>query len=143
MKNIDGILCYSELIELPTFEERYQYCKLGGGVADPTFADERFLNQKLYQSPEWRRVRRDVIARDLGCDLAHSDRPIIKRILIHHLNPITAEDIYKRHENIFDLENLICVSFDTHNAIHYGDEKLLIPTKPTERTPFDTCPWKK
>ena len=133
---------YTELITLPTFEERYQYCKLKAGVGDATFADQRYLNQVLYSSPEWRRVRRDVIARDEGCDLAHPDRPIVKKIYIHHLNPITIEDILKRRESIFDPENLICVSFDTHQAIHYGDEKLLIPSKPTERTPNDTCPWK-
>ena len=133
---------YTELITLPTFEERYQYCKQKAGVGDATFADQRYLNQVLYSSPEWRRVRRDVIARDEGCDLAHPDRPIVKKIYIHHLNPITIEDILKRRESIFDPENLICVSFDTHQAIHYGDEKLLIPSKPTERTPNDTCPWK-
>lgn len=133
---------YSELIDIPSFEERYQYCKLSAAVADPTFAGHRWLNQVLYSSPEWRKVRRDVIIRDNGNDLAHADRPIVKQIYIHHLNPITIEDIEKRRDCIFDPENLICVSFDTHQAIHYGDEKLLIPTTPTTRTPNDTCPWK-
>lgn len=138
----ERIRSYSELILLPTFEERYRYCKIGGGVADPTFADQRFLNQVLYSSPEWRKVRRDVIARDEAFDLAHRERPIMHRVYIHHLNPITPEDIVKRREWIFDMDNLICVSFDTHQAIHYGDEKLLIPSKPNVRTPNDTCPWK-
>ena len=133
---------YSECIKLESFEERYKYLRLNGTVADMTFAGHRHLNQVLYQSPEWRRVRRDVIARDGGCDLAHSDRPIFKQVYIHHINPITIEDIEKRSPRIFDMENLICVSFDTHQAIHYGDENMLIPTKPTERKPNDTCPWK-
>jgi len=137
------LLTYSELIQLESFEDRYKYCRLNGVVAQPTFADQRYLNQVLYQSPEWKRVRRDVIVRDNGCDLAHADRSIGSRIYIHHLNPLTVEDILERHECIFDPENLVCVSFDTHQAIHHGDENLLIPTKPTERTPFDTCPWKK
>lgn len=133
---------YSECIKLESFEERYKYLRLNGVVADFTFAGHRHLNQVLYQSPEWRRVRRDVIARDGGCDLAHPDRPIFKQVYIHHINPITIEDIEKRSPRIFDMENLICVSFDTHQAIHYGDENMLIPTKPTERKPNDTCPWK-
>lgn len=136
------IKTYSELIELSTFEERFEYCKLSAAVADPTFAGHRWLNQVLYTSPEWRRVRRDIIARDEANDLAHPDRPIVKGIYIHHLNPITIEDVKKRAPRIFDPENLICVSFDTHQAIHYGDEKLLIPTAPTVRKSNDTCPWK-
>lgn len=133
---------YKELIKIEKFEDRYEYCKLGGGVADPTFAGHRYLNQVLYRSPEWKSIRRDAIARDGGNDLAHPDRPIIKGIYIHHLNPITIEDIEKRRDWIFDLDNLVCVSFDTHQAIHYGDEKMLIPSKPTVRTPGDTCPWR-
>lgn len=133
---------YSECISLPTFEERFEYLKLKGIVADMTFGGHRHLNQVLYSSPEWRRVRRDVIARDNGCDLAHADRPIFKQIYIHHINPITIEDIEKRSEKIFDMENLICVSFDTHEAIHYGDDKMLVPTKPNERRPNDQAPWK-
>jgi len=140
---MNGNKSYSELIKLPTFEERYEYCKLSAAVADPTFAGHRWLNQVLYNSPEWKSVRRDVIVRDEGCDLAHPDRPIMRKIYIHHLNPLTIEDVEKRRDLIFDMDNLVCVSFDTHQAIHYGDEKLLIPTKPTERTPNDTCPWKK
>lgn len=134
---------YQELISLPTFEERFEYCKLKAGVGDMTFAGHRYLNQLLYRSSEWKTVRRDVIARDMANDLAHPDRPIVKGIYIHHLNPITIDDIENRSSKIFDLDNLVCVSFDTHQAIHYGDEKLLIPTKPTERRPNDTCPWKK
>ncbi len=136
------IKTYSECVQFPTFEERFKYLRLNGVVTDFTFAGHRHLNQVLYQSPEWRQVRRDVIARDLGCDLACEDRPIITRIYIHHINPITIEDVEKRSQNIFDLENLICVSFDTHQAIHYGDENMLIPTNPTKRKPNDQAPWK-
>lgn len=133
---------YSECISLPTFEERFKYLRLSGGVADPTFAGHRWLNQTLYSSPEWKRVRRDVIARDLGCDLACEDRPIRRQVYIHHINPIDIKDIEKRSPKLFDPENLICVSFDTHQAIHYGDENMLIPTKPMERKPNDQVPWK-
>lgn len=136
------IKTYSECVQFPTFEERFKYLRLNGVVTDFTFAGHRHLNQVLYQSSEWRQVRRDVIARDLGCDLACEDRPIITRIYIHHINPITIEDVEKRSQNIFDLENLICVSFDTHQAIHYGDENMLIPTNPTKRKPNDQAPWK-
>lgn len=132
---------YSELIKIPTFMERFKYLKLNGSIGEQTFYGHRWLNQVLYQSQEWKRVRREVIIRDDGCDLADSDRKIYGRIYIHHLNPLTIEDITKRHPCVFDLENLICVSFNTHNAIHYSDENLLI-SDPTVRKMNDTCPWK-
>lgn len=134
---------YSELILLPTFEERFEYLKLDSVVGWETFGAERYLNQTLYSSPEWKRARRDVIARDEGCDLAHPDRPIRTKIYIHHIEPITREDVLNRSPKLFDLDNLVCVSFNTHNAIHYGTANLLIPTKPVERKPNDQCPWRK
>lgn len=133
---------YSELILLPTFEERFEYLKLSGGVGMETFGANRYLNQIFYGTPEWKRARRDIIARDEGCDLAHSDRPIGTKIYVHHINPITVEDILNRRECLFDPENLISISFNTHNAVHYGDASLLIPSSPIERKPFDQAPWR-
>lgn len=137
------IRTYSELITLPTFEERYRYLKLKGAVGRETFGGDRYANQALYTSREWKSFRNKIILRDNGCDLAMSDREIFGYIIIHHLTPITMEDIVSRSPKIFDPDNVICVSLDTHNAIHYGDEKLLVPTNPTERCPNDTCPWKE
>lgn len=135
------IRTYSELITLPTFEERYRYLKLGGLVGKETFGYDRYLNQMLYNCSEWKERRRKAIIRDNGCDLGCEDFEIHGRILIHHINPITVEDVLKRNPKVFDLENLICTSHNTHNAIHYGDESLLI-IGPIERTKNDTCPWK-
>lgn len=132
---------YSELILLPTFEERFQYLKLGGTVGQITFGYERYLNQLLYSSDEWKRCRRKVIIRDLGCDLACEGYELQDKILIHHMNPITVDDILQRNPRVFDLENLICTSHNTHNAIHYGDESLLLRA-PIIRTKNDMCPWK-
>lgn len=133
---------YSELIRIPSYEERYEYLKLGGSVGELTFNGHRYLNQKFYSSdPEWQRVKREVILRDNGCDMAHKDYPIGKRLIVHHLNPITIDDLIKRDPKIFDLDNLICVSHNTHNAIHYGDISLLA-LPPVERFAFDTCPWR-
>lgn len=134
---------YSECIKLPTFEERFGYLKIPGIVSEMTFGGNRYLNQQFYASPEWKTARRDAIARDLGCDLADPDRPIRTKIYIHHIEPITIEDVVKRRSNVFDLENLICVSFNTHNAIHYGNKDLLTPSKPIERKPNDQAPWRK
>ena len=133
---------YSECISLPTFEERFEYLKLSGGVGMETFGSSRYLNQIFYGTPEWKRARRDVIARDEGCDLAHPDRPINTKIYVHHINPITVDDILQRRDFLFDPENLISISFNTHNAVHYGDASLLIPSKPIERKPFDQAPWR-
>lgn len=133
---------YHELADISDFVERYEYLKLGGKVGELTFNGHRYLNQKFYTSdPEWLRVKRQVILRDEGCDMGHPDFPISGRIIIHHINPITIEDLIKRDPKIFDMDNLICVSHKTHNAIHYGDISLLnLP--PVERRANDTCPWR-
>ena len=136
-----SIRTYSELILLPTFEERFRYLKLSGIIGEDTFGHDRYLNQIFYTSDEWREVRRKVIIRDKGCDLGIWDREIQGLITVHHLNPITVDDIINRTEILLNPEYLICVSDMTHKAIHYGDESLLI-TVPIERRPNDTCPWK-
>lgn len=136
-----SIKIYSELITLPTYEERFNYLKLEGVVGEMTFGFDRYLNQKLYTSQEWKTVRNQVIVRDNGCDLACEGYEIYGKILIHHINPITVEDIINRNPIIFDLENLITTVHNTHNAIHYGDENLLIKG-PIERTKNDTIPWR-
>ena len=135
------IKAYSELIELPTFEERFEYLQLKGIVGQETFGFDRYLNQILYNSKEWKHLRNEIIVRDNGCDLALEGFEIHGRILIHHINPITIDDVIKRREMVFDPENLICVTHNTHNAIHYGDKSFLI-TGPIERRANDTCPWK-
>lgn len=132
---------YSELITIPTYEERFKYLQLKGAIGNDTFGYDRYLNQILYNSPEWKRLRNQIIIRDNGRDLGCEGYEIYGRILIHHMNPITVEDIVSRDPIVFDPENLICVSHNTHNAIHYGDENLLI-LAPVERTKNDTCPWR-
>jgi hypothetical protein len=134
------IRTYSELILLPTIKERFDYLSLGGRVGSETFGFERYLNQVLYRSTEWKKLRDEIIIRDNGCDLADPDYEIHGRIIIHHMNPITKEDIVNRSEMVLNPEYLICTSFDTHNAIHYGDYSL-IPHL-TERAPNDMCPWR-
>ena len=135
------IRTYSELITLPTFEERFRYLQLDGRVGEETFGFDRYLNQAFYKSEEWLRVRDQVIIRDNGCDLGIEGREIYGRILIHHMNPITIDDIAKRSKYLLDPEYLITTVKNTHDAIHYGDENLLIKM-PIERTRNDTCPWK-
>ena len=137
-----SIRTYSELITLPTFEERYQYLRLNGIVGEETFGFDRWLNQKFYKDPEWLRIRDEVIIRDNGCDLAIPGREIYSRILIHHMNPITKDDILQRSKYLLDPEYLICTIKNTHDAIHYGDENLLVKG-PVERKPNDTCPWRR
>lgn len=137
-----NIRTYSELITLPTFEERFKYLQLGGKVGEETFGFDRWLNQKFYKDPEWLSVRDKVIIRDGGCDLGIPDREIHSRILVHHMNPITKEDILKRSSFLLNPEYLICTIKSTHDAIHYGDESLL-KLAPAERTPNDTCPWRR
>ena len=137
-----SIRTYSELITLPTFEERYQYLRLNGRVGEETFGFDRWLNQKFYKDPEWLRIRDEVIIRDNGCDLAIPGREICSRILIHHMNPITKYDILQRSKYLLDPEYLICTIKNTHDAIHYGDENLLVKG-PVERKPNDTCPWRR
>jgi hypothetical protein len=132
---------YAELSRLSSFEERFEYLKLSGTVGESTFGFDRYLNQQFYLSPEWRAIRDRVIARDLGCDLGVKGFEVHGRILIHHINPITVDDIVNRNPKVFDPENLILTSHNTHNAIHYGDEDLLIRA-PIERSKYDTCPWK-
>lgn len=137
-----NIKTYSELTKLPTFKERYRYLRLTGRVGEDTFGFDRYLNQIFYRSAEWKRVRDLVIVRDNGCDLGIEDRVIYGKILIHHMNPITDKDILNATDILLNPEYLICVSHITHNAIHYGDENLLI-TEPIVRTKNDTCPWKR
>lgn len=132
---------YAELSRLSSFEERFEYLKLSGTVGESTFGFDRYLNQQFYLSPEWRAIRDRVIARDLGCDLGVEGFEVHGRILIHHINPITVDDVVNRNPKVFDPENLILTSHNTHNAIHYGDEDLLIRA-PIERSKYDTCPWK-
>ena len=136
-----SIRTYSELITIPTFEERFEYLQLKGSVGKDTFGYDRYLNQVLYRSPEWKRLRNQVIIRDGGCDLACDGYDIYDKVLIHHLNPITVEDVLTRSRKAFDPDNLVCVSHSTHNAIHYGDVDLLV-TGPIIRTKNDTCPWR-
>lgn len=135
------IKTYSELITFSTFEDRFEYLQLKGIVGQETFGFDRYLNQILYNSKEWKSLRNKIIVRDNGCDLALDGFEIYGRILIHHINPITIDDVIKRRGIVFDPENLICVTHNTHNAIHYGDKSLLI-TGPIERRANDTCPWK-
>lgn len=136
-----SIKTYSELILLPTFEERFKYLQLNGRVGDDTFGFDRYINQKFYRSSEWKRIRDYIIIRDNGCDLAVYGYEIHGRILIHHMNPITISDIKFSTEYLMNPDYLICVTHNTHNAIHYGDEKQII-TGPIVRTKNDTCPWK-
>lgn len=132
---------YSELKRLKTFKERYDYLRLGGIVGDSTFGFDRYLNQLLYSSARWKQLRQKIILRDNGCDLGVEGYDLKQKIIIHHMNPLTIQDIENVSDEIFNPENLICVSQRTHNAIHYGDENLL-PSGPIERRPNDTCPWK-
>lgn len=128
---------YSELIKLPTFEERYRYLRLAGMVGESTFGFDRYLNQALYRSHAWKKARDSVIVRDMGCDLGIEDRVITDRIIVHHMNPLVVDEVDERDEDIFNPEFLICVSSATHNAIHYGDEKLLTKSNIVERRPGD------
>ncbi len=133
---------YSELIKLPTFEERYAYCRLAGSVGVETFGFDRYMNQMFYRSSEWRNFRRQILIRDNGLDLAFPGRYIPGNIFVHHLNPLTVEQLKSGGEGLFDPENFVCVSFDTHQAIHYGDESLLVSSEPVVRRPNDTIPWR-
>ena len=142
MTTMSRIRTYSELSKLSTFEERYEYLKLDGIVGKETFGFDRYLNQKFYQNdPEWKRVRDYVIIRDSGCDLGIEGREIYDSIIVHHMNPITTDDLINRTEFLLDPEYLISTVKRTHDAIHYGDENLLMKG-PVERTKNDTCPWR-
>ena len=136
------IRTYSDLIQLPTFEERFRYLQLNSSVGKETFGFDRYLNQNFYRSAEWKRIRDKVIIRDNGCDLGIEDRLIYGRVIIHHMNPVTDKDIVDLTSFLLNPEYLICVSHNTHNAIHYGNEDLLMK-EPVIRTKNDTCPWKQ
>lgn len=138
-----NIRTYSELSKLKTFRERYEYLKLDGTVGEETFGFDRYMNQMFYKSEEWKRIRNYVITRDNGCDLGIRDRKIVDSvILVHHMNPITKEDIINKNEIILDPEYLITTIKPTHDAIHYGDESLLAEDL-IIRSKNDTCPWKR
>jgi len=141
-KNQKNIRTYSELIKLSTFEERFEYLRLDGKVGEETFGFDRYLNQIFYKTPEWQEIRNKIIIRDYGCDLGISDLEIQGKILIHHMNPISKEDILNRTEYLLNPEYLICTSKRTHDAIHYGNSDLLY-TEPIERFKNDTCPWRQ
>ena len=136
-----SIRTYSELIKLPTFEERFEYLKLKSFVGKETFGYDRYINQQFYKSHRWIRLREEIILRDQGLDLACEGFEIYGRIIIHHMNPISLDDILSDTEYLMNPEYLISVSNNTHQAIHYGDIDI-VPVLPKERTPNDTCPWK-
>jgi len=133
---------YSELIQLPSLVERFNYLKLGGLVGQETFGFERYLNQTFYHTEIWKRVRNSVIVRDNGCEFGLANYPIAGRIIVHHMNPVDSDDIIYQREILLNPEFLICVGDRTHNAIHYGSFDLL-PQDPIERKKNDTCPWKQ
>ncbi len=135
------IRTYSELITLPTFEDRYRYLQLNGAVGKDTFGFDRYINQQFYRSKEWQRIRDEVIIRDNACDLGMEGYEIHGRIYVHHMNPIMVRDIQSNSDYLMNPEFLICTTHRTHNAIHYGDENLLARA-PIERTKNDTCPWR-
>ena len=132
---------YKELSRLSTFKERFEYLRLAGVVGETTFGFDRYLNQLLYTSARWKQIRHAIIVRDNGCDLGVPGYNVTSKIIIHHMNPLTMKDIEEVNDDIFNPEYLICVSHNTHNAIHYGDDNLL-PKGPIERRPNDTCPWR-
>lgn len=133
---------FKELDRCKTFEERYEYLRLKGEVGQDTFGFDRYINQMFYKSAEWKRVRDQVIVRDNGCDMGDDEHPIMGRIIIHHMNPICKEDFNTNPDFLLNPDYLVCVSHNTHNAIHYGSINLL-PREPIERKPNDTCPWRK
>lgn len=136
------IRTYDEIIKRQTFLQRFNYLKLGDKIGKETFGYDRYLNQRFYKTPEWKKIRDEIIIRDDGCDLGHPDFPIYGRIIIHHMNPLTKDDILHSTEYLLDPKYLICVSHDTHNAIHYGSSDLLLIDEPVIRKPNDTCPWR-
>ena len=137
------IRSYTELVQLCTYEERFRYLSLGGVVGGDTFGFDRYLNQQFYRSAEWKRARDIVISRDSGCDLGIPGREIQGKILVHHMNPLTVADIQGGGKFMLDPEYLVCVSHETHNAIHYGDKSVCRADIPVERQPGDTAPWKR
>lgn len=138
-----SVRTYSELSKLTTFKERFNYLRLDGQVGKDTFGFDRIFNQKFYTSKEWRHIRDLVIVRDNGCDLGIEGYDIVgQNLIIHHINPISLEDIESKSDILLNPEYLITTTHNTHNAIHYGDDKLLI-TGPIQRSKNDTCPWKR
>jgi hypothetical protein len=136
------IRTYSELIQLETFEERFEYLRLDGMVGKDTFGFDRYLNQLFYNSLEWKQIRNFVISRDCGCDLGVIDHEIYGKVLIHHMNPLTRDDIINKTDYLLNPEYLICVSFETHQAIHYGNNNYINDNIPIQRRKNDTCPWR-
>ena len=136
------IRTYSELIQLETFEERFEYLRLDGMVGKDTFGFDRYLNQLFYNSLEWKQIRNFVISRDCGCDLGVMDHEIYGKVLIHHMNPLTKDDIINKTDYLLNPEYLICVSFETHQAIHYGNNNYINDNIPIQRRKNDTCPWR-
>lgn len=135
------IRTYSELITIPTYEERFRYLQLNGQVGIETFGFDRWLVETFYHSQKWKHIRNEIIIRDLGCDMACDGYEIHGRIIIHHMNPLLKEDVIDMTEYLTNPDFLVCVTHDTHNAIHYGDSNLL-QKAPIERKPNDTCPWR-
>ena len=136
-----SIRTYSELIAFSTFEERFKYLQLNGQVGESTFGFDRYMNQVFYRSQKWKSIRDFVIIRDCGCDLGVEGYDIHGKIIIHHMNPLSMRDIETESDFLLNPDFLICTTHNTHNAIHYGDENLLV-TAPIERTKNDTCPWR-
>jgi len=141
-QTMSTIRTYDELIKFKTFTERFNYLKLNGQVGDSTFGFDRYLNQRFYKSPIWKKLRNEIIVRDNGCDLAFDGREIFGKLFIHHMNPIRTNDILEQTEWLLNPDYLVCVSYETHNAIHYGTEELLKKDF-AERKPNDTCLWAK
>lgn len=137
------IRSYKELVKLDNYEDRYLYLLLGDKIGEDTFGFDRYLNQTFYKSTEWRHLRNEIIIRDNGCDLGMSGFDIYGKIIIHHMNPIRKNDILNATDYLMNPDFLICVSMDTHNAIHYGDKNYLDRFKDISRSPNDTCPWRK
>lgn len=136
------IRTYSELSQMASFKERFRYLQLDGAVGSATFGFDRYMNQRFYKSDEWKKIRREIILRDNGCDLGVEGFEIHGRIYIHHMNPIFQKDILDQTEFLLNPEYLICTTHQTHNAIHYGDDSILSSIEPVVRTKNDTCPWK-
>lgn len=134
---------YLEMLQFKTYQERLEYLRCFGKVGIDTFGHDRYLNQIFYHTPEWKKIRYQVINRDGACDMALNDFPLFNHVMVHHINPISVEMVINRDPMIFDLNNLVCVSEKTHNAIHYGATGDLPIALPIERTKDDTCPWRK
>lgn len=134
---------YSQLILCTSLKDRFEYLSQGAKPTDPTFGSERYLNQQFYRSAEWRQAKRHAIIRDNGCELAHPDYPIQGRIYVHHIEPITLEDILNSSSKLFDLENLVCCSFPMHQALHYGERSFVDKYEYSERAEHDTAPWRQ